>query len=238
MNTEPTYETDAWSELSNLLLLSQLQLQFWERYLTRSFKMALSFLMICLCSGILEVAAFSPRQSEKTSNIVAYYANHQKEARKQALIQFQAMADSIFAYHYSQKLGFNVDFNANKHLLIAASKWLGTPHSARNPKNGIDCSAFVRTVLKDTYGMQLNFSAAGMYEKAVVRVKKKELQQGDLVFFDTQGVGGVSHVGIYLQDGKFIHTSYSRGVMVNSLDEAYYANCYLGSGRPKELVSI
>ncbi len=238
MNTEYSLEADAWSRLNHLLLFSQLKLQVWEQYFTKRLKLAFCFITICLLSGIMDVAAFNPHQPENAGSIVTFYTKYQKEAKKQALLQFQAQADSVFAFHFSNKLGFDIDFNANKHLLIAASKWLGTPHSSRSPKNGIDCSAFVRTVLKDTYGMELNFSAAGMYDKAVKRVKKKELKQGDLVFFDTQGTGGVSHVGIYLQDGKFIHTSYSNGVMVNSLEEDYYARCYWGSGRPKELISI
>ena len=60
-------------------------------------------------------------------------------------------------------------------------------------------------------------------------VSSEERQAGDLVFFDT--FGGISHVGIYLGGGQFIHASSSGGVKVNSLYESYYAACYLGAGR-------
>ena len=57
-----------------------------------------------------------------------------------------------------------------------------------------------------------------------------ELQEGDLVFFNTNG-SGVSHVGIYLGNSKFIHASVSRGIMVNGLYETYYSKRYYGAGR-------
>ena len=65
-----------------------------------------------------------------------------------------------------------------------------------------------------------------------------ELQEGDLVFFNTNGKG-VSHVGIYLGNNKFIHASVSRGVMVNGLFEPYYLKRYIGGGRieDKQLLS-
>jgi cell wall-associated NlpC family hydrolase len=61
-------------------------------------------------------------------------------------------------------------------------------------------------------------------------IDKDELQQGDLVFFNTFG-SGVSHVGIYLADGKFAHTSTSKGVTIDNLDSPYYMKNYYGSGR-------
>ncbi len=54
--------------------------------------------------------------------------------------------------------------------------------------------------------------------------------EGDLVFFRT-GSKGVSHVGMYVGDGRIIHSSTSRGVIVSSLDESYYRRTYHSSGR-------
>ena len=61
-------------------------------------------------------------------------------------------------------------------------------------------------------------------------VSRDEMRPGDLVFFNTNG-RGVSHVGIFVGDGKFAHSSSSRGVTVSSLNESYYANRYLGAKR-------
>jgi len=62
---------------------------------------------------------------------------------------------------------------------------------------------------------------------------RSRLQEGDLVFFNTNGNKRKtpSHVGIYLKDGRFIHTSTSKGVMVNNLNEPYYKRTWLTGGR-------
>lgn len=60
---------------------------------------------------------------------------------------------------------------------------------------------------------------------------KSDLQEGDLVFFNTTG-SGVSHVGIYVGDGKFIHASSGQGkVMTSSLSEGYYQDRYVNATR-------
>jgi lipoprotein Spr len=61
------------------------------------------------------------------------------------------------------------------------------------------------------------------------RINKADLQEGDLVFFNT--TGGISHVGVYLANNYFVHSSSSQGVMVSYLDDPYFNKKYLGSGR-------
>jgi lipoprotein Spr len=70
------------------------------------------------------------------------------------------------------------------------------------------------------------------------KISTTELQEGDLVFFNTKG-SGVSHVGVYLGNNKFMHASVSRGVMVSDLFEPYYLQRFYGAGRieEKQLVS-
>jgi cell wall-associated NlpC family hydrolase len=67
------------------------------------------------------------------------------------------------------------------------------------------------------------------------RVKKADLQKGDLVFFDTSGSnnGAISHVGMYIGNGQFIHSSSGkkRGVTISSLGEAYYQRTYVTAAR-------
>jgi cell wall-associated NlpC family hydrolase len=69
-----------------------------------------------------------------------------------------------------------------------------------------------------------------------VRVKKANLQKGDLLFFDTSGSnnGRISHVGIYIGNGQFIHSTSSKrtwGVSISSLSEAYYMRTYVTASR-------
>ncbi|HRP84618.1 MAG TPA: NlpC/P60 family protein, partial [Saprospiraceae bacterium] len=61
-------------------------------------------------------------------------------------------------------------------------------------------------------------------------IRKNELKEGDLVFFKINGPK-VSHVGLYLSDGYFVHATVKKGVMISSLSEPYYEKFYSGSGR-------
>ena len=94
---------------------------------------------------------------------------------------------------------------------------------------GMDCSGLVARVL-DLNGIDAPHNSRALYQlgKAVSRDK---LEPGDLVFFNTRG-RGISHVGIYIGDSKFIHAS-SRGgrVRVDSLKEGYYQRRYVGARR-------
>ena len=103
-------------------------------------------------------------------------------------------------------------------------------------KRGVDCSGFVSIVYREVYGKQLARSSADMLKYNCKKVSRAKLQEGDLVFFKT-GRGGKrgvpNHVGIYLKNGRFIHTSTSSGVMVSSLSEPYYTRTWLTGGRVK-----
>ena len=103
-------------------------------------------------------------------------------------------------------------------------------------KRGVDCSAFVAIVFREVYGKQLSRSSADMLKYDCRKVSRAKLQEGDLVFFRTGGRGkknAPNHVGIYLKNGRFIHTSTSSGVMVSSLSEPYYLRTWLSGGRVK-----
>jgi lipoprotein Spr len=65
-------------------------------------------------------------------------------------------------------------------------------------------------------------------------ISRTELQEGDLLFFNTRG--GVSHVGIYLQNNKFVHASISGGVTISDMFEPYYVKHFIASGRVKGII--
>jgi cell wall-associated NlpC family hydrolase len=118
-------------------------------------------------------------------------------------------------------------------LVAHIMDWIGTPHQDNTQsKQGTDCSGFVQAVFESAHGIVLSRSSKDMYINDVKKISKHQLQEGDLVFFNTFGTG-ISHVGIYLKNGKFAHTSSSKGVTVSSLDERYYIKNYRGAGRVK-----
>ncbi|WP_242826180.1 C40 family peptidase [Caloramator sp. ALD01] len=95
--------------------------------------------------------------------------------------------------------------------------------------SGLDCSGFVQYVYKQL-GVILPRTAS-QQARVGLAVSKDNLRKGDLVFFETVS-SGISHVGIYLGDGKFIHASSTKkGVTISSLDSGYYSERYRGAVR-------
>lgn len=130
---------------------------------------------------------------------------------------------------FSILLDTEVEQIANNHLYRNIDEWWGTRYRyGGSTKKGIDCSAFMQVLYSSHYGTQLPRTAREQFD-ITTRIGREELQEGDLVFFNTRG--GVSHVGVYLQNNKFAHAATSGGVMVSDLDEAYWAKRYLGAGR-------
>ncbi|WP_379137532.1 C40 family peptidase [Paenibacillus sp. sgz500958] len=108
-------------------------------------------------------------------------------------------------------------------------KAIGTKYvSGGVTTNGFDCSGFTMYVF-DKIGIDLPHQSGSQYQMGTA-VSRSELKEGDLLFFNTSG-RGVSHVGIYVGDGKFAHASSSRGVTISSLSDSYYVNRYVGAKR-------
>ena len=118
-------------------------------------------------------------------------------------------------------------------LVAEAKRWLGTPYryGGTEKGKGTDCSGLTMTVYHSVLGLKIPRNSAEQ-QKFCAPLKRNELQAGDLVFFSSaKGRGRVSHVGLYVDEGIFIHASSSRGVIASSLDENYYATHYHSSGR-------
>jgi cell wall-associated NlpC family hydrolase len=104
----------------------------------------------------------------------------------------------------------------------------------RELSTGFDCSGFVRYVFQQALGEDLPTNSVSQFASGE-HVDKNGLKMGDLVFFKTHGKR-VSHVGIYLDNGLFIHSP-SRGkrVRIDHLDESYWAKRFAGAKRPDAL---
>ena len=105
-------------------------------------------------------------------------------------------------------------------------KWGGTT------PEGFDCSGYVQYLYKK-HGINLPRTALSQ-SKTGIPVQPDQLQKGDLVFFLTDKKRGipVTHVGIYLGNGEFIHAaSRKKGVIISPLDHGHYQKCYVGARR-------
>jgi len=120
-------------------------------------------------------------------------------------------------------------------LTMKAMDFMGIRYKrgGSTPENGLDCSGFVRLVFKDALGTNLPRTAAEI-SRVGENIDQKDLQPGDLVFYNTLR-RGFSHVGIYLGDNKFIHSPSAGGqVRIESMDIAYWKNRFNGARRINE----
>ena len=116
-------------------------------------------------------------------------------------------------------------------MVEIAKTCLGVPYVwGGESMRGFDCSGLVYYVLKNL-GYSPNRTASTQYRMGTY-VAKSDLQAGDLVFFAGTSASGISHVGIYVGDGKFIHSPHTGDVVKYSdLSSGYYANHYYGARR-------
>lgn len=131
------------------------------------------------------------------------------------------------------RLNLDIDQKDNHKLYLEAAQWMGVPYrSGGMSKSGTDCSGLTLQLYKRVYRKSLVHHSQGQLSEARHRVSRNKLQEGDLVFFGNgRSKKRVTHVGVYLKKGKFIHASSSHGVMVSSLNEAYYKKCWITGGR-------
>ena len=107
--------------------------------------------------------------------------------------------------------------------------WLGTPHRMGGMnRRGIDCSGLVVTLYNDLFEMHLPRTTRALMRTGRP-VARNDLVGGDLVFF--KPATKFHHVGIYLGQGEFVHTSTTYGVMISRMDDDFWSRCYLTGRR-------
>ncbi len=129
----------------------------------------------------------------------------------------------------TSRSGVRTSASDNASLIEFAKKYLGLPYRyGGSTPSGFDCSGFVQYVFSN-FGVRLSRTTyTQVYEG--VHIPKENLQMGDLVFFGS--AGNVNHVGIYISDGNFIHSSNTGDVVkISSLYSGHYAKTYYTARR-------
>lgn len=135
-------------------------------------------------------------------------------------------------FKYSLLLDIEVELIKNISLFRLIDDWYGVKYLyGGSTKRGIDCSALMQILFTSLYGVALPRTAKMQYDFSK-RISRTELKEGDLLFFNTRG--GVSHVGMYLSNNKFLHSSTSNGVTISDMFDPYYSKRLIGVGRVLE----
>ncbi|OEC34980.1 Cell wall-associated hydrolase, NlpC family [Pseudomonas cuatrocienegasensis] len=119
-------------------------------------------------------------------------------------------------------------------VLFRALGLVGTPYryGGNTPAGGFDCSGLIGYVYRDAAGISLPRSTRELISMRAPNVGRDRLQSGDLVFFATNGGRQVSHAGIYVGEGRFVHAPSSGGtVRLDSLSNSYWQRTYLDAKR-------
>ncbi|HEY5327522.1 MAG TPA: C40 family peptidase [Mucilaginibacter sp.] len=124
------------------------------------------------------------------------------------------------AEKYSAILGIDESAIQNGRLYAFVDQWTGTPYRfGGEDKNGVDCSGLAQLLEQQVFGISIPRST-GEQINVIKRKYEEELAEGDLVFFDYDGKK-FSHVGVYLQNGYYVHASSSKGVTITALHDPY-----------------
>jgi peptidoglycan endopeptidase LytE len=134
--------------------------------------------------------------------------------------------DYILTNQGSASRGFNAVMNRVKEITASL---VGVPYryGGTSPK-GFDCSGFTSYIMNQ-FGIKLPRVSADQFSVGT-KVERKDLQVGDLVFFDTMKQGKISHVGIYIGNNKMVHSA-TRQVEVNDLNYYFSNYKYYGAKR-------
>ncbi len=142
---------------------------------------------------------------------------------------FSIEACSSLQFKYAMMMDRDVESISNLSLYHFIEEWWGTRYRyGGTDKKGIDCSAFVGELVQNVYGVTLPRVAKDQF-KVCEKIANEDLNEGDLLFFNTRG--GVSHVGFYLGDNYFVHSSVNGGVTISSLTDDYYSRKFISGGR-------
>lgn len=119
-------------------------------------------------------------------------------------------------------------------VIDRAHTLLGTPYKSggTSVQQGFDCSSFLVYLFKTEANIHLPRTTVAMHRSTAATIKRNALKPGDAVFFKGNGRGQVSHVGLYIGEGKFIHSpSTGKNIRIDSLSDSYWNKNYTSAKR-------
>jgi cell wall-associated NlpC family hydrolase len=179
-----------------------------------------TLLFTCVMLLLAGCASRSPVAPESMTDAPAAIRAKQKTSVADTApdLQSQQEMDALVAEVMSEAPPLRVSLEAQH------EDWKGVPYryGGLSPR-GVDCSGFVYLTFLSRLGMEVPRTTTELLQSGE-KVKRDEIQVGDLVFFRT-GPGN-RHVGIYMGNGDFLHASSSQGVMTSSLSNPYWHRRY------------
>ncbi len=133
-------------------------------------------------------------------------------------------ADNIEARDLSQ---------VSNEVIIRAISLVGTPYryGGTQPDTGFDCSGLIGFVFNEAAGLRLPRTTRELIDIEAKAIDHNDLQAGDLIYFNSRG-GRVSHIGIYVGEGRFVHAPSTGGVVrIDKLNTPYWTKFYVGAKR-------
>ncbi|CAM3511218.1 C40 family peptidase [Zobellia roscoffensis] len=202
-------------------------------------KLKLSFLLIiALLSGCANKTAvagqgeYYRQEIEKSKRLAAAKVVQDK---KEITIVEPSYLTKEQRLGFSELLGVPYEDLENEKLYASIDEWMGTPYQwGGTTKNGVDCSAYVQDIYEKVYGLKLPRTSIQQFDFDIKAhfSGQKFLRQGDLLFFRLRDEDKVvSHVGIYLQNGKFTGSNSPHGVQIADLNSKYWQDRFVSGAR-------
>ncbi len=213
---------------------------------SKYFKLALAFVLLssiassCASSKKAKVSPAPPAVVKRppASNVASLNKRKPNHLKRNDINQSIVPVENSSGYKKLEEKYANLldvstsQIRANRQLFEFVDDWIGTPYQyGGTSKAGTDCSGLAGQLFKTVYGKTIGRDGRSQHDQCDI-IRKENLKAGDLVFFKI-GSKNISHVGVYLANNRFIHSSTSSGVMISSLDEVYYKKYFFDAGRIK-----
>ncbi|WP_373518498.1 C40 family peptidase [Pricia sp.] len=207
-------------------------------------KLKLMFLLVIVLSGSCAKKTYETTDYSYYKREITKFNNSKKNKVQEEKIQSKPVTATsekskyltpAEKERYAALLNISTDSLGNEKLYAVITKWMDTPYEwGGSSQDGVDCSSLTQQIYYEVYGKEIpRTSVQQFYFDTRAHFKsQKYLKEGDLVFFRLRYQDEiVSHVGIYLQNGKFLGSNSPHGVEITDLDTHYWQDKYVASAR-------